>query len=135
MSGADGVATAPRVTILVCDDDAMIREALCDVLREERDFEVVGAAADADEAIELATQHQPGVAVVDFRMPGGGARAAREILLRSPGTRVLTFSAHADFGAVEEMRRAGVTEYLLKGVPNTEIVATVRRLGGSGVTR
>ncbi|MDT3397384.1 response regulator transcription factor [Streptomyces sp. B1866] len=121
-----------RLTVLVCDDDPMIRDALCDVLREEPDLEVVAVARDADEAIALAARHAPAIAVLDVRMPGGGAHAARGIRKRSPGTRILTFSAYTDIGAREEMRRAGVTEYLLKGVPNTEIVAAVRRVGHSG---
>ncbi|MGK5531718.1 response regulator [Streptomyces sp. URMC 129] len=129
-------AVPARLTVLVCDDDAMIREALCEVLSDEADFEVVGAAADTDEAIALAAAHRPAVAVVDLRMPGGGGgRAAREIMLCSPGTRILAFSAHADLDAVDEIRRLGVTDLLLKGVPNTEIVAAVRRLGRSRVTR
>ncbi|WP_326595779.1 response regulator [Streptomyces sp. NBC_01803] len=128
--------TSERLRVLVCDDDGMIREALSEVLCEEPDFDVVGVAADTDEAIALAALHRPAVAVVDVRMPGGGgARVAREIMRRSPGTRILTFSAYADLGAIDEMRDLGVTEYLLKGVPNTEIVAAVRRLGRSGVAR
>lgn len=77
--------TSERLRVLVCDDDGMIREALSEVLCEEPDFDVVGVAADTDEAIALAALHRPAVAVVDVRMPGGGgARVAREIMRRSP---------------------------------------------------
>jgi DNA-binding NarL/FixJ family response regulator len=100
------------------------------VLDAEPDFEVVAVASDADEAIELAGLHAPAVVVLDVRMPGGGGtRAAREIGPRSPGSRILAFSAYADARVIAEMRSIGVTDYLLKGVPNTEIVAAVRRLG------
>jgi len=131
------VGTAPetavtRLSVLVCDDDPMIRDVLCEVLQEETDLEVVAVARDTDEAISLAERHTPAVAVLDVRMPGGGGvRAAREIRLRSPGTRILTFSAHSDMGIMEEMERAGAAEYLRKGAPNSEIVAAVRRLGRS----
>ena len=78
---------------------------------------MVGAGEDADEAIALAEEHDPDVVVLDVRMPGGGGpRAAREILHRAPDTRILAFSAYDDSGTVAEMKRAGVVEYLLKGV-------------------
>jgi DNA-binding NarL/FixJ family response regulator len=120
--------------VLVSDDDPMIREALREVLDAEPDMDVVAVAADADEAIALAERHSPAVAVLDVRMPGGGGpRAAREILRRSPDTRILAFSAYDDSGTVGEMMRAGIVEYLLKGAPNTEIVAAVRRAGSGMV--
>jgi len=118
------------VRVLIADDDPMIREVLRDVLEYEPDMEVVAVATDAREAVELAEQHAPTVVVLDVRMPqGGGSRAASEILHRAPGTRILAFSAYTDAGAVDEMRRAGVTDYLAKGVRNTELVAAIRRLG------
>jgi DNA-binding NarL/FixJ family response regulator len=118
--------------VLISDDDEMIRDALREVLEAEPDIEVVGAAGDADEAIELAGEHAPAVVVLDVRMPGGGGpRAAREILAQRPGTRILAFSAYDDSGTVAEMMRAGSVEYLLKGASNTEIVAAVRRAGTS----
>jgi len=121
---------AALVRVMVCDDDPMIREALSEVLEAEPDLIVVGAAADADEAIALAGELAPEVIILDVRMPGGGGpRAAREILYRAPRTRILAFSAYDDSGTVAEMTRAGVVEYLLKGTPNTEIVAAVRRAG------
>lgn len=118
------------VRILIADDDPLIRDVLRDVLDEEPDMEVVAVAADAREAVELAERHAPMVVVLDVRMPhGGGSYAATEILQRAPGTRILAFSAYTDIGAIDEMRRAGVTDYLAKGVRNTELVAAVRRLG------
>jgi DNA-binding NarL/FixJ family response regulator len=122
-----------RLTVLIADDDLMIREVLREVLEVEADLVVVGSAQDTDEAITLAELHTPMVAVLDVRMPGGGGvRAVEEIRLRSPGTRILAFSAYHDTAAVDAMRQAGVVEYLRKGVPNTEIVDAVRRLARSG---
>ncbi|MET0135696.1 MAG: response regulator transcription factor [Kibdelosporangium sp.] len=118
------------IRVLVADDDPMIREALRDVLEAEPDLEVVATAADTDEAIELTELHTPAVLVLDVRMPGGGGtRAAREISPRSPGTRILAFSAYADAGVIHQLRQIGVLDHLLKGVANAEIVAAVRRLG------
>lgn len=125
-------SAAPRLRVLISDDDPMIREVLRDVLDAEPDLQVIAVARDADEAIAMAEQHAPTIAILDVRMPGGGgARAAREILLRRPATKILAFSAYDDAAAVAEMRRVGVGDYLIKGVTNTEIVRTVRRLGRS----
>jgi DNA-binding NarL/FixJ family response regulator len=79
------------------------------------------------EAVALAEQHVPAVAVLDVRMSGGGVTAACEILRRSPSTRILAFSAYQDAAAMQEMADAGAIEYLVKGIPNVEIVAAVRR--------
>ncbi|MBW4721247.1 response regulator [Saccharothrix obliqua] len=116
-------------TVLICDDDALIREALHEVLTAEPDLTVVAAARNATDAVDLAERHSPDVVVVDIRMPGGGGiHVARELRHRCPSARIMVFSAHADPAAIAEMRLAGVTEYLVKGVPNREIVATVRKL-------
>ncbi|NKE60566.1 response regulator transcription factor [Lentzea sp. PSKA42] len=116
--------------MLIADDDPLIRDVLRDVLDDEPDLEVVAVAADAREAVELAERHSPAVVVLDVRMPfGGGSYAAAEILQHAPATRILAFSAYTDSGAVDEMRRAGVSDYVAKGVRNTELVAAVRRLG------
>ena len=118
------------VRVLISDDDEMIRDVLKEVLDAESDIAVVAVAGDVDEAIRLAEHHRPAVAVLDVRMPGGGgARAAREIARRSPDTAILAFSAYADRASMAGLVAAGVTEYLVKGVPNATIVEAVRRLG------
>ena len=118
--------------VLICDDDPMIREALREVLQATPDLEVVAVATNTDEAILLAERHAPTVAILDIRMPGGGGpRAARELRLRFPELAILAFSAYGDTRAVDDMRRAGASGHLLKGVRNSEIVAAVRRLAGA----
>ncbi|RKT56249.1 response regulator [Saccharothrix australiensis] len=117
------------IRVLICDDDDLIGEALHEVLSAEPDLEVVAVARTAGEAAELAGKHAPDVVVLDVRMPGGGIQVARALRERHPRTRVMGFSAYADPATIAEMRRAGVAEYLVKGVSNREIVEAVRRLG------
>ena len=69
----------------------------------------------------------PDVALVDVRMPGGGASAARGIKARSPGTRVLAFSAHDDALTMRQMFEAGADGYVVKGSPVAEIIAAISR--------
>lgn len=115
-------------SVLVADDDAAVRATLEAVVASDPGLEVVARAGDAAEAIALASRHLPDVALVDFRMPGGGPWAAEEILRVSPGTRVLALSAHSDKAAVLEMLRAGVVGYLVKGAGAVEVLDAIARL-------
>src|SRR5207247_1695615 len=100
---------------------------ISDLVASEAGLEVVGAAANADEAIELAASSRPDVALVDVRMGGGGVNAARGIRERSPSTRVLALSAYEDQATVLEMLRSGAIGYLVKGISPAEVVEGIRR--------
>ena len=116
------------IRVLIADDDQSIRDALTDVMAREPDVTLVGAARDADEAIDLARQHTPDVALLDYRMPkGGGKKAAAGIALASPRTRLIALSAHDDVDSITEMLVRGTDQYLVKDTPTTEIVAAIRR--------
>jgi EAL domain-containing protein (putative c-di-GMP-specific phosphodiesterase class I)/CheY-like chemotaxis protein len=116
------------IRVLVADDDPELREALIHLVQEEPALDLVGAAADAQQAIALATQHRPEVALVDAGMPGGGgARVARETRFRAPETRVLALSAYDDRDMVMGMLGAGVTGYISKHAAPHEIVTAIRR--------
>jgi signal transduction histidine kinase len=123
-----------RIRVLVAEDEEAVREALVDLLSSDATIEVVGSAKDADEAIEMAAESKPDVALVDVKMPGGGgARAAREIRTISPQTHVVALSAYEDRRTVLEMLRAGAVGYVVKGTSADEILRTVRRsLRGQG---
>jgi len=116
------------ISVLIADDDEAIREALADLLSDEAGITLVALAANADEAIEIATRERPDVAVLDVRMPGGGGpRAAREIAVRSPSTRCLALSAYEEKASVYEMLELGASGYLVKGASDGEIVEAIHR--------
>ena len=117
----------PIVRVLIAEDEEPLRLALCDLVAGEGGIEVVGAAASAEEAIELAAATKPDVVLVDVRMPGGGAEAARGVKELLPETRVLALSAYDDQATVIEMLSAGAVGYLVKGTSATEIVEAVKR--------
>ncbi|MFD8492086.1 response regulator transcription factor [Amycolatopsis sp. NPDC059657] len=126
---AGGNGNPARVRVLVADDNPIIGAALRVLLETEPDIEVVGVAADVDEALVLAERLSPAIAILDVRIPGGGGvRMARELPRRVPGIRLMAFSAHGDTRSIAQMASAGVTEYLVKGIANTEIIAAIRRL-------
>ena len=125
--------THARIRVLIAEDDEGVREILASVVRSEPAFELAGSVADADQAIHLAGDAQPDVALVDVRMPGGGPTATRGIKLRSPRTTVLAFSAHDDARTVQEMYDAGADGYIVKGSAVEAIVASIQHAGaGSG---
>lgn len=116
------------IRVLIADDQAEVREALQAFVSGEPGLELVGAAEDTDEAIALADRHRPDVALLDFKMPGGGGpRAAREIARLSPQTRVVALSAYEDRGSVFQMLRAGAVGYLVKGATVHEIREAIER--------
>jgi DNA-binding NarL/FixJ family response regulator len=115
------------IRVLIAEYDEGVREILASVVHAEPAFELVGAVEDAGGAIAVAARETPDVALVDVRMPGGGATAARGIKLRSPATSVLAFSAHDDALTMREMFEAGADGYVVKGSPVAEIIAAIRR--------
>jgi DNA-binding NarL/FixJ family response regulator len=118
------------VRVLVCENDPFMRSALSDLIRSVSGLELCGVAADAEAAGVEAARTEPDVALLDVRMPrGGGPEAARLIRARCPETRLIAFSAHADRAAVLEMLRAGITDYLIKGLNDDELVDAIRRTG------
>ncbi len=111
--------------LLIADDDRFMRAALTAALGAE--FEIVGAAADADDAIALAEEHQPDAAIVDVNMPGGGGlQATRGIRSRSPRTAVVVLSGDESDGIVRDVINAGATTYVRKGTPRAELSQAVR---------
>jgi DNA-binding NarL/FixJ family response regulator len=79
--------------LVIADEDALARALIEAIVERDRELELVGSAEDAERAIELAWEHQPDVAVLDWVMPGGGGEvAAREILLRSPDTKIVALT-------------------------------------------
>ncbi len=114
-------------TVLVADDEPRLRELLALLVGSTEDFELVGLAGDAAEAIVLAQRVRPDVALLDVRMPGGGPHAAREIHRLCPRTRIVAFTAHTDRAIVLDMLRSGATSYALKGTTADELIETIRR--------
>src|SRR5688500_5481019 len=105
-----------RIRILLADDHTVVRQGLRKVLEERPDWEVVAEAGDGREAVRLAEQHKPDVAILDVAMPLlNGIEATRQIAKRLPNTRVLVLSMHADEADVTQVLQAGDTGELLDG--------------------
>ena len=115
------------VRVLIAEDDAEVRAALAALVASEPSLELTEAVADAAQAVAAAARQHPAVALLDVRMPGGGAVAVRGIKRCSPTTRVLALSASRDRATVLEMLGAGADGYLVKGDSVDAIVAAIER--------
>lgn len=130
-TGSEVGDVAPSVTrVLICENDPIMRSALCDLIESVSTLELAGSAGDADAAGEQAIATGPDAVVIDVRMPGGGGpRAARLIRQHVPDARLIAYSAFADREVVVAMLKAGVDEYLIKGVDDGQLVDAIRRTG------
>lgn len=124
-----GEHTAPRIRLLIADDQALVRGALGALLSLEPDLEVVGYAGDGDEAIAEAARLRPDVCLMDIQMPGvDGLEATRRVLATSPGTRVLIVTTFAKPGYLRQALDAGASGFVVKDTPAEQLAEAVRRV-------
>jgi len=116
-----------KIRILLADDHVMVRQGFRMILAAQPDMEIVGEAGNGREAVELAEQLHPDVAVMDVAMPDmNGIEATRRLAVSAPRTRVLALSMYKDSVYVREILRAGARGYLLKDAIDRDLLSAVR---------
>jgi DNA-binding NarL/FixJ family response regulator len=124
MAPADG--TAQKLTVLIADDQPLVRRGLTLVLRADPSIEVVGEAGDGEEAVEAAHRLHPRVVLMDVRMPVlDGVRATGRLTAELPGSRVLVLSTFDMDEYVVGALRAGAAGFLPKDVAPEELAAAL----------
>ena len=112
--------------VIICDDQAIVRDGLELLLKLERDIEVVGLAQDGAEAIELTARSSPDLVLMDLKMPGlNGVEATRRIQAHHPTIKVLVLTTYDDDEWVFDAIRAGASGYLLKDTPREKLVEAI----------
>ena len=120
-------ASPTPIRVLVADDQALIRRGMAMLLDAEADIQVVGQAADGDEAVDMAQRLKPDVVLMDLHMPRkSGVLATREITAALPRTRVMVLTTFDRDELVFDAVRAGAQAYLLKDASEEEVLETVR---------
>jgi DNA-binding NarL/FixJ family response regulator len=118
------------IRLVLVEDNDVFREALELLLGLRSDVEIIGAARDGLEALELCRREQPDVVLLDYRLPAlDGVQAARAIREASPGTAVVCLTASANARETEALFEAGAVECLTKDRELDDIVAAVQRAG------
>ena len=120
------------IRVLLADDQGLVRAGFRMILRAEPDIEVVGEAGDGAEAVARARETSPDVVLMDIRMPGvDGVEATRRIAA-TDGPRVLVLTTFDLDEYVYEALRAGASGFLLKDVPEEQLVAAIRVVAAGG---
>ena len=121
--------TTTRIRVLLCDDHELVRRGLHALLDADLTLDVVGEAASADEAVEMAATLTPDVVVMDVRMPGrSGIEACRDIRSAREETRVLMLTSFADDEALFTAIMAGASGYVLKNIRGTALVDGIHQV-------
>ena len=116
--------------IILVDDHEVVRLGLKSLLEHNPQFDVIGEAASAREAIELVANQHPDVVVMDIRLPGtSGIEACEEITTRFPETRVIMLTSYAEDEMLFSAIRAGASGYVLKQIGGEDLVRALEAVG------
>ncbi len=126
-------APATRTSVLLVDDQAIIRKGIRILLGQEPDIVVVGEARDGVEAVAMTRRLDPDVVLMDIGMPNmNGIEATRRIRDAAPRSRVLILSAHSDDHYIKAVIAMGAVGYILKQSSLTDLARAIRRTGKGG---
>lgn len=119
------------VTIVLADDQYLVRQGIRCLLELEKDFRIVGETGDGTKVASLVGRVKPSVLIVALAMPGlNGVEIARQVRRRSPETGVVILSVSTEERYVVEALRSGASGYLVKQAKATELIRAVRRVAG-----
>ncbi|HWX20051.1 MAG TPA: response regulator transcription factor [Candidatus Binatia bacterium] len=118
-----------RITVLLADDNRVVRREFRKILELEDDLEVVGEAKNGLQAVAMVKKLRPALVLMDLAMPLlNGLQATRQILKAVPTTKVLMLSAHSDEVYVQEATNSGAMGYLLKQNSAENVCPAIREV-------
>ena len=122
-----GSPPAALIRVVIVDDHPLIRTGLTALLDGLADVDVVGEAANGEQAVAVVAARRPDVVLMDLSMPGtDGVAATRRVLAADPDVQVLVLTSFSDRARIDDALDAGATGYLLKDSPPTDVVAGIR---------
>ena len=130
-SGTDGSNGSAPLRVVVADDQASVREGLVLLLGGLPGIDVVGAAADGQQALDLVAEHRPDAILLDLHMPVlDGIGATRRLTAEHPGVAIVVLTTYVDDTSVLEALRAGARSYLTKDADRTDIARALQAAAG-----
>lgn len=116
-----------RITVLIVDDHAVVRQGVRTFLQTQADIEVIGASASGEESLREVETHAPDIVLMDLAMPGlDGVEATRRLKKISPRTQVIVLTSYHEDAHIFPALRAGALSYLLKDVGPRELADAIR---------
>jgi DNA-binding NarL/FixJ family response regulator len=123
-----------RITVLLAEDHAVVREGFRKLLEMEDDLEVIAEAEDGRKAVTLVKKLRPTVVVMDVTMPLlNGLEAARQILQAVPSTRIIILSAHTDDAYIKDATESGAVGFLLKQASARDLSEGIREVNKGNI--
>ncbi|OQX23324.1 MAG: DNA-binding response regulator [Desulfobacteraceae bacterium IS3] len=122
-----------KTRILIADDHRVVIEGIRSSLRDYAEFEVVGEAFNGRQAVKLAESLQPEIVIIDISMPDlNGLDATLQIKKISPDIRVIIYTMHSDREFVVDLFKAGISAYVLKEDPMSDLILAIKAVSGGG---
>jgi two-component system response regulator NreC len=116
-----------KIRVLLADDHTLIRSGIATLLQSNKDFLVVGEAADGEEAVRKTGELKPNVVVMDLSMPRlSGMEATKQIKKKYPEVSVLILTMHENEEYVYQILKSGAAGYVLKSAGKDELIAAIR---------
>jgi DNA-binding NarL/FixJ family response regulator len=123
----------PKVSILIVDDHGVVIEGIKSVLRERLEFEVVGAAFNGRQAIDLVKDTRPDIVIMDISMTNmNGVEATKEIKRIFPETQIIIYSMFSNEEFVIELFKVGISGYVLKQDPFSDLILAIDAVKAGG---
>lgn len=122
-----------KTKILIADDHRVVIEGIKSALQEHPEFKVVGEAVDGLEAVKFVKSLKPNIVIMDISMPNlSGIEATRQIKGLKPGIQVLIYTMHSDKEFVIDLFKAGISAYVLKDDPLSDLILALKAVEGGG---
>jgi DNA-binding NarL/FixJ family response regulator len=129
----DSASDRGKTRILIADDHNVVVEGIKSALEDHPEFEVVGTASDGMEAVEKVKSLKPDILILDVFMPNiDGVQAAYEIREKNDKVAILVFTIHADKEYVLSLYRAGISGYVFKDEPMSDLILALRAVASGG---
>ena len=124
------------IRVLICDDHPVVRKGLSALLSTAPDIEVIGTAADGEEAIKMTLESSPDIVLMGVSMPGmDGMEATRRLLAIRPDVRVVMLTSFSGHERIREALRAGAVSYVLKDSRPEDVIKSIRSAARSAELR